>query len=186
MSRIQGSAHRVGDTVAPSLERLLVFGLSERVACVAAVAVAAAAARAAVGVRKCDGSEELAEVPTMPERGGGVGESSRGDGESHGGGGGGSGESNGGVGVASVAVALARASMRDQPASINDEREDVPRVEEEREVPIGDDGGGGGGGSGGGGRSSRKLSIDFFLEGESVKTNPYLAAFAASGRAYHA
>lgn len=32
-----------------------------------------------------------------------------------------------------------------------------------------------------GGRGARKLSIDFLLEGESVKTNPYLRAFAASG-----
>jgi hypothetical protein len=54
---------------------------------------------------------------------------------------------------------------------------------------------GGGGGGGGGDEASsgaaaaaaavggggRKLSIDYFLEGESVKTNPYLRAFAASG-----
>ena len=30
-------------------------------------------------------------------------------------------------------------------------------------------------------RKGRKLSIDYLLEGESIQTNPYLAAFAASG-----
>ena len=56
----------------------------------------------------------------------------------------------------------------------------------------GEGGGGGGGGGdavvvvddeggGGEGAGTRKLSIDYMLEGESVKANPYLRAFAASG-----